>query len=492
MSSGRYGLVSDKQTGAVVRIYLRNPVPLSSSMVARLQYLDVSSDFFGLSVNDFSWVSRLVSLKHLEMNQVDLSLVNSNWLEAVNMFPDLIELHLATCQFSCSISSLDVVNFTSLAVLDLHFNSFGSMFPNWLLNLSRLEYVDFTYCNLRRRIPLGLGTLPELLDGAETCTSGNAFANFSNLDLSNNQMPGTIPSSLGNAKRLRNIGLSMNKLQGTLPKTFGLLNELVVLDVSFNQLTGILSESHFAQLTKLKIVLLSGNSFTFNLESQKEMNFLDISNASISGSIPPWFWDVSSNLSLLNVSFNQLEGQLPNPLKVAPFADVDFSFNLLSGFVPFPVVEIELLDLSSNHFQGPIPPNISQSMPDLIFLSRSNNKLSGEIPASIGEMSLLQVIDLSMNDLTGKVPNSIGNCAYLKVLDLGNNHLSGTIPDSLGMLNQLLSLHLNDNMFTDELPISFKNMSRLETLDVGTTDYQEVFQPGLCTASWISEYSASD
>ncbi|KAL3537493.1 hypothetical protein ACH5RR_000859 [Cinchona calisaya] len=621
---GFFGSLKNLQYLNLSKAGFSGTIPQELGNLSSLRYLDVSSEFSGLTVHDFKWLSNLESLKHLEMNQVDLSLVNSEWLGILNMLPNLTELHLSTCELSDSISALDVVNFPSLAVLDLSFNGFNSMFPNWLVNISSLEYVDLNSCGLRGRLPLDLGelpslrylnlalnqnlsgsclelfrgswksiefldmasnklhstlpgnignmtslvsfdlsdnnveggvpstigrlckleyldlsgnnltaSLPELLDGMESCVSGSTLANLVHLKLSNNQLTGKlpewlgqlknlqelgldfnmlegpIPSSLGSLKNLTDLGLPGNKLNGTLPETLGLLTELYVLDVSSNQLIGILSEAHFAQLSKLKILSISSNSFILNvssdwippfqirnlvmgschlgplfpawLQSQQEINYLDISNASISGSIPNWFWDISSNLSLLNVSLNQLEGQLPSPLKVAPFADVDFSSNLFTGFILLPNVQIELVDLSNNHFRGPIPQNISQIMPDLIFLALSNNELSGEIPISIGEMSSLQVIDLSMNNLSGSTPSSIGNCSYLKALDLRNNKLSGVIPDSLGQLKQLQSLHLNDNMFSNEFPSSFKNLSSLETLDLGNNRLSGIIP------SWIAD-----
>ena len=305
------------------------------------------------------------------------------------------------------------------------------------------------------------------------------------------------------------MGLEGNELNGTLPDSLGQLSELSIFDVSFNHLTGIVTESHFSKLTKLKILHLSSNSFTLNvsstwvppfqirnldmgschlgpsfpawLKSQKEVMYLDFSNASISGSIPSWFWEISSNLSLLNVSFNQLSGQLPNPLNVAPFADVDLSSNLFEGPIPLPVVEIELLDLSNNMFSGPIPRNIGASMPNLIFLSLSSNEIIGDIPASMGDINLIEVIDLSGNNLTGNITASIGNCSLLRVLDLSGNNLYGGIPYSLGQLKLLQSLHLSGNKLSGELPLSFQNLSSLETLDLGNNMMEGTIPP------WIGD-----
>ncbi|TYJ46824.1 hypothetical protein E1A91_A02G144700v1 [Gossypium mustelinum] len=524
-------------------------IPASLGNISSLQFLDVSTEFASLSSDSLQWVAGLVSLKHLAMNEVDLSMIDSGFLGIMNRLSFLNELHLSGCQLSGSILSLNSVNVTSLSVLDLSFNSFGPGFPVWLVNISSLTYVDLSNNDLSRRIPLDLGevpnlqylnlagnsnlsvsyyqllrrswkkiqvlnlasnkahgklptsignmtslttfdlsknevkggipssigklcslksfdlssnnltgSLPQFLEGTQDCVPNRPFPSLMYLRLSNNQLnlnynliEGPIPASLGQLSKLTNVGLGSNELNGTLPDSFGQLSGLSTLDVSSNHLTGFISEAHFAKLSKLKILHLSANSFVVNLSSnwippfqvrnlgmgscylglsfpkwlryQKEVRYLDFSNASISGSIPDWFWDISGNLSLLNVSFNELEGQLPNFLNVAPFADVDFSSNLLEGLIPLPVVEIELLDLS-------------------------NNQISG-------------------NKLTGSIPSSIENCSYLKVLDLGNNNLSGVIPDALGQLLQLQSLHLNNNNLKGIIPPSFKNLSSLETLDLG-------------------------
>ncbi|OMO96550.1 hypothetical protein COLO4_15211 [Corchorus olitorius] len=562
-------------------------IPPSLGNLSSLQFLDVSSEFGSLSSDSLEWVEGLVSLKHLAMNEVDLSMVSSSLVGVLNRLSFLNELHLSQCQLSGSISSVNPINLTSLSVLDLSWNSFGSGFPDWIVNCSSLTYVDLSNSGFKGRIPLGFGDLPNLqylnlaenlnlsascyqlfrrswkkieslnlasnnvhgnlpaaignmtsltyfdlfannveggipssigklcslmtfdlsgnnltgslpqfLEGTEDCASNRPFPNLMYLRLSNNHLVGTlpewlgqlqnlielelnfnslqgpIPASLGQLSNLTQVGLGGNELNGTLPDSFGLLSNLSIFDVSSNHLTGVISEAHFLKLSQLKILHLSANSFIINvssnwippfqvrnldmgscylgpsfptwLKSQKEIRFLDFSNASISSSIPNWFWEISSNLSLLNVSFNQLKGQLPNPLNVAPFADVDLSSNRFEGQIPIPAVEIELLDLSNNQFSGPIPQNISESTPYLIFLSLSSNQLTGEIPDSIGDMLSLQV------------------------LDLGNNNLSGVIPDSLGQLLQLQSLHLNNNNLTGSIPPSFYNLSSLETLDLGS------------------------
>lgn len=602
-----------------------NKIPTNLGNLSSLQYLDLSSEIFGLTANTLQWVSGLRSLKHLEMTQVDLSMVNSDWLEVFNKLPILTELHLAGCSLSGSVSSINYMNFSSLAYMNLGLNNLNSKFPDWVVNVSGLVHIDMSSNNFYGRIPLGLGELPSLkhldlamnknltascskllrkkwekievlrlssnkihgklpasvgnittltefdlfsnnveggiqstigklcrlryfdlsgnnltgslpdfIEGSRSCFSKSTLPSLRYLELSNNHLVGKlpewlgeltnlvelslsynslhgpIPASIGKLSNLTEIGLAGNNLNGSLPESLGQISQLTSLDVSSNKLTGIISEAHFLKLSKLKLLLLSSNSLILSVSSnwvppfqvrnldlgscqlgplfpawveyQKEIMFLDFSNASIGGSIPSWFWDnISSNLSLLNVSFNQLHGQLPNPLNIAPYADVDFSSNNFEGPIPLPEVEIELLDLSNNQFSGSLPRNIAETLPNLIFLSLSNNHLTGEMPDSLGNMVLLGVIDLSMNNFTGKIPSSLGSCSFLKVLDLGNNNLSGLIPGSLGQLSLLQSLHLNGNKLSGSVPSPFLNLSSLETLDMGNNNLRGEIPPWIGT-----------
>lgn len=82
--------------------------------------------------------------------------------------------------------------------------------------------------------------------------------------------------------------------------------------------------------------------------------------------------------------------------------------------------------------------------------------LTGQIPASIGQLTSLQVLLLGGNNLSGVIPAEIGNLVQLMVLDLSRNSLSGAVPATLDNLIELMSLFLYDNALTD-LP-AFSNM----------------------------------
>ncbi len=79
------------------------------------------------------------------------------------------------------------------------------------------------------------------------------------LDLANNDLTGTIPSSLGNLGNLENLNLFGNELEGPIPSSFANLSKLKVLDLSNNNLTGTIPTGLGSILT-LDTIILNDNA----------------------------------------------------------------------------------------------------------------------------------------------------------------------------------------------------------------------------------------
>jgi len=87
------------------------------------------------------------------------------------------------------------------------------------------------------------------------------------LNLSENNLVGTIPNELALLSNLSWLDLSVNSLTGTIPSQLGLLSNLAELDLSGNGLTGTIP-SQIAMMSNLTWLDLSVNSLTGTIPSQ--------------------------------------------------------------------------------------------------------------------------------------------------------------------------------------------------------------------------------
>ena len=86
-----------------------------------------------------------------------------------------------------------------------------------------------------------------------------------------------------------------------------------------------------------------------------------------------------------------------------------------------------------------------------------------ELPASVGELTQLQSLNVADNQLTA-LPEAIGRLTQLQELDVWANQLTA-LPELLGRLTQLPSLHVWGNQLT-ALPEALGRLTQLQSLNV--------------------------
>lgn len=167
------------------------------------------------------------------------------------------------------------------------------------------------------------GTLPPSL---------NRLGNLKTLNLSDNSISATIPSELSGIDSLEYIDLSKNQLEGALPVAFGSLQNIVEIKLGENQLIGEIPPS-YCTLLDLKILDLSNNKLAGNVIAEfrnlRSLEVLDLSNNDFSGIVPRVFSSGSTPLlNTINIANNDFEGLLPNGLvTLNTLENLDFSEN---------------------------------------------------------------------------------------------------------------------------------------------------------------------
>ncbi|KAK2656243.1 hypothetical protein Ddye_009295 [Dipteronia dyeriana] len=156
----------------------------------------------------------------------------------------------------------------------------------------------------------------------------------------------------------------------------------------------------------------------------------------------------------LNLSYESISGGIENStglFSLQYLQRLDLAFNRFNGnqipsnwptsdavTVTSKGLEMELvkiltiftsIDLSNNHFQGPIPEEMGL-FKSLYVLNLSHNALTGPIPSSMGELQHIESMDFSVNNLSGVIPTQLAKLNFLSFLNLSYNHLVGRIPTS--------------------------------------------------------------
>ena len=245
----------------------------------------------------------------------------------------------------------------------------------------------------------------DLSSGQSYCTfygiTCNELDQITRIDVSDNNLHGTIPSELGLMSMLTRLDLEGNSISGTIPSELGMISLMIRLDLDFNAITGTIPSE---------------------LGMLKSLAFLDLGPNSIRGTLPSNLGKLSS-LTFLDVGPNSITGSIPSEV------------GLLSS--------LTYLDLEVNSITGTIPSMLGMlsSMTELYF---DRNSITGTIPTELGMFPSLTNLEFNVNSISGVIPSELGNLISLKWLYLDNNLIEGTLPTELcTMINT--TIYYDDN-----------------------------------------------
>ncbi|KAJ0081877.1 hypothetical protein Patl1_10479 [Pistacia atlantica] len=154
---------------------------------------------------------------------------------------------------------------------------------------------------------------------------------------------------------------------------------------------------------------------------------------------------------------------------------LNISYLGLGGTIPSQLGQLsslQILDVSNNEFSGIIPSSIF-NISTLESIDFSVNQFSGSFPSIIFNLSSLSYIDLSENRLSGGLPENVFSyLPNLETLFLFNNELDGEIPTTLSECKELQYLALSNNYFTGAIPKQIGNLTKMKTIYLGGNKLQ--------------------
>ncbi|KAF8666417.1 hypothetical protein HU200_053525 [Digitaria exilis] len=312
------------------------------------------------------------------------------------------------------------------------------MAPSSLAGLTYLRRLDLSHNNLTGTIPASLGNLTSL----------------TLLSLTSNKLSGAIPGALGTLQALTGLYINGNMLQGSIPPAVFNLSSLQELVVQFNNLTGTLPPDAGARLPSLWLLSVDSNrlhgTIPVSLCNASRLEVIATMYNPFSGVVPDCLGALN-NLWALSLDFNELEANA--------YSHWGFMDSLTN------CSNLKVIGLAGNKLGGVLPASIANLSTSMETLGLWGNMLSGQIPPTIGNLTLLSELSLENNTLTGPVPSSLGSCR-LETLSLDNNRLTGPIPKEVLLISTLAYASFQRNMLTGSLASEVGHLVNLQLLDV--------------------------
>ncbi|KAL9350951.1 hypothetical protein Peur_058206 [Populus x canadensis] len=429
-----------------------------SSHLGKLENLDLSYNIFNDNI-----------LSHLRLRKLDI-------LQSLRSWPSLKTLSLKDTNLSQG------TFFNSSTLEELHLDN-TSLPINFLQNigaLPALKVLSVGECDF-------YGTLP--------AQGWCELKNLKQLDLSRNNLGGSLPDCLGNLSSLQLFDVSQNQFTGNIASSpLTNLISLEFLSLSNNLFEVPTSMKPFMNHSSLKIFSSENNSLVTesvafdNLIPKFQLIFFRLSKTTEALNIEiPDFLYYQYDLRVLDLSQNNITGMFPswllkNNTRLESLYLNENSFVGTLQLQDHPHPNMAELYISNNNMNGQIPKDICLIFPNLHNLRMAKNGFTGCIPSCLGNISSLSVLDLSNNQLSTV---KLEQLTTIWLLNLSNNNLGGQILTSVfnssasrflylhGMLprwfvnyTDLVAIDLSKNHFKGPIPRDFCNLDQLLYLDL--------------------------
>ncbi|TYI93546.1 hypothetical protein E1A91_D02G142800v1 [Gossypium mustelinum] len=334
------GLLKKLQTIAIYTAYLSGQIPPDIGDCTGLQNIYFSLGNLRNLKNLLLWQNNLVGIIPLELgncNKLSLSVnqISGEIPSTLGNCRQMTHIELDNNQITGAIPG-ELGNLTNLTILFLWQNKLEGNILDSISNCYNLEAVDLSQNSLTGPIPTGIFQLKKLnkllllsnnLIGnispdIGNCSSLIRLQNLNFLDLGSNRLTGFIPQEISGCRNLTFLDLHSNSIGGTLPLSLSKLISLQFVDFSDNLIEGTLSSS-LGSLSSLTKLVLGKNRFFGSILTELGSNQL-------MGNIPTTLGKIPALEIALNLSWNQLTGEIPEEFtSLDKLAIQDISHNQL-------------------------------------------------------------------------------------------------------------------------------------------------------------------
>ncbi|XP_015900279.4 receptor-like protein EIX2 [Ziziphus jujuba] len=437
--------------------HLRGSIPESFGNMVKLTYLSLEQNLLEGHIPEA--LGNMSILEHLDLsdNTLEGEIPKSIWDICT-----LRELYMPSNILSGDLPDLSLTSSSctnhSLQMLDLRDNRIVGLFP-YLSLFSSLKSLDLSSNLIGGSVHPSIGQLSQL----------------EKLDISNNVLEGVISEAhFLKLSKLRHLNLSSNKLLiFNVSSAWVPPFRLEIISLSSCKL-GPKFPNWLQTQVNYSVLEISNTGISDSIpiwfwNTSTEFQTMNASNNQISGRIANLSVLKWGNFPEVDFSSNQLEGAIPMFLfNVTTLYLSRNKFSNLNCLCDVKVrASLVLLDISFNQLSGTLP-NCWSSLDSLAVLNLAHNyNLSGKLPTSIGSLLSIQALHLGNNNFTGGLPSSWKNCSSLVAFDVAENNLRGTIPSWIGeSLTELAILVLRSNHFSGSIPLNICHLQSLQLLDL--------------------------